>query len=148
MSTGDTIYDGQGLEQVYEYQPPAVLNQAAPVQNDWYDLLPVTRNCRVKQIHVNIEDNDETLEVRMTIDGEVMTGSNACTHSTNYPVGVHADAELMTDVLEFDTTPTHFGKYRSFLKEGKSIQIEVRKTTAAGTGNLTGIVTFGVKKPI
>ena len=132
---------------IYEYQPPAVLNQGAPVQNDWYDLLPVTKNCRVKQIHVNIEDNDETLEVRMTIDGEVLIGSNACTHSTNYPVGVHADAELMTDVLEFDTVPAHFGKYRAFLKEGKSIQIEVRKTTAAGVGNLTGIVTYGIKKP-
>ena len=33
-----------------------------------------------------------------------------------------------------------------FIIEGKSVKVEVRKTTAAGAGNLTGIVAYGVLK--
>lgn len=147
MSLADQVVwaiETYGGKIMFEYQPPAVLNQAAPVQNTWYTILDTTANVRVYHIHVNIEDDDETLEIRLTIDGEVLTGSNACTHSVDYSIGYHCSAITGTDFLEFDTVPTHFDKYRAFLCEGLSVKFEVRKTTAAGTGNLTGIVMYGV----
>jgi len=129
---------------ISEYQEPAVLNQAGPVQNTWYEILPATDNARIYQIYVNIEDDDETLEVRMTIDGEVLVGSNACTQSVSYSMDIFGDAITRTDSLEFDKVPADYVKMRAFLIEGKSVKIEVRKTTAAGSGNLTGIVMYGV----
>lgn len=133
---------------VYEYQPPAVLDQGAPVQNTWYTILSATRNVRIKMINVHIADTNETLEVRMTKDGEVIDSAGfAATQGVSYPINFHADAITLTDLLEFDDTPVQYAKYRSFLAEGKLVKVEVRKTTAAGVGNLTGIVTYTVKKP-
>ena len=131
---------------ISEYQEPATLNQANPVQNTWYEILSATSNVRVYHIFVNVEDTNETLEVRMTIDGEVLVGSNACTQSVSYSIDMFGDAITRTDSLEFDKVPDDFTRYRAFLVEGKSVKIEVRKTTNAGAGNLTGLVMYGVIK--
>lgn len=127
-----------------EYQTPATLNQAAPVQNTWYTILDTTLYCRVWRIAVNVEDTNETLEVRITIDGEVIPsdGYNA-THSTDYHIVLMPDAINRTDEIEF-TSETRMEYAQGFLIEGHSVKVEVRKTTAAGVGNLTGIVMYGV----
>ena len=131
---------------IYVYQAPAVLNQAAPVNGTYYQIMAPTADVRVYQIHVNVEDANETLQVRITLDGEVLVSDQlAATHSTSYGVDMHSDAITRTDGLEFDPVPTHFGKYRSYLVEGALVEVEVRKVTALGAGNLTGIVTYGVK---
>ena len=129
---------------ISEYQAPVALNQATPVQDTWYEILAATDNVRVYHIYVNVEDANETLDVRLTIDGEVLVGANACTESISYSMDIFGDAITRTDSLEFDKVPNDYVKMRAFMIEGKSVKVEVRKTTNAGAGNLTGIVMYGV----
>lgn len=129
---------------MFEYQPPAVLNQGAPVQNTWYVLLPETPLCRVYDVAVNIEDTDETLEVQATVDGELIGGGAvACTNSSSYIVIVDPNPITRLDNLTLAPWNTHI-LAKAFTLEGHLVEIEVRKTTAAGVGNLTGIATHGV----
>ena len=132
---------------IYEYQTPATLNQAAPVQNTWYTILDTTTHCRIYEIAVNIEDANETLEIQVTIDGQTIGATaKAATHSTTYYVYRESDAINRVNTLILDNALTK--SIRAFQLEGHSVKVEVRKTTAAGAGNLTGIVTYGVLKPI
>ena len=137
--------------QIYEYQSPATLNQAGPVQNTWYTILDTTANCRIYDIILNVEDTDETLECKITVDGETVdtTGfSLSATHSTDYRACRYPSAITRTDHIRFDALATYYHDLEAApLIEGKSIKIEARKTSAAGVGNLTGIVTYGVLKP-
>ena len=128
---------------IFEYQTPATLDQAAPVQNTWYTILPTTSNVLIHHIATNIEDTNETVEIQITIDGETITGSVAQTHSDNYYWFWAADAISQTDVMESSNDIRYATNQ---VIQGKSIKIEARKTTAAGVGNLTGIVIYGVLK--
>jgi len=129
---------------MFEYQAPATLNQASPVQNTWYTILDATANARVYGISVNVEDADETLELKITRDGQTLTGSVAATHSSSY------EAHLRVRGINRDVTvvlqTTTIAEYKAFLIEGLSIKVEIRKTTATGAGNLTGAVDYGVLK--
>ena len=84
---------------MFEYQAPAVLNQAAPVQNTWYTILDTTPNVRIYDIVINVEDVDESLDVRVTIDGEILPMGSvvAAIHSTNYAVHRYPDAITQGD---------------------------------------------------
>lgn len=133
----------RGRIAMFEYQPPAVINQAAPVQNTWYTLLEATDYVRVYQVAANIEDTNETLEVEVVIDGETLPGVPfAATHSTVYYAYVDPDAINRVDGVGLNTP--HTGIYRAFMIEGHNVRIRVRKTTAAGVGNLTAIAIWGV----
>lgn len=130
---------------IFEYQPPATLNQAAPVQNTWYDILPATAHVRVYKVAVNVEDTNETLEVQAIIDGKTIAADDqACTHSTNYNAYVVPNAIGRVDQIALTTSRVQ----EAIIFEGRSVQIQVRKTTAAGAGNLTAVVAYGVLKPI
>lgn len=132
---------------IWEYQPPSTLDQAAPVQNNWYDVLPETDNCRVYIATVNIEDVNETLGVQILVDGETIEANTlAATHSTDYTAWLLGNAIDQTDRVGLLTFAQARGANRAYLIEGRSIQIQARKTTAAGAGDLTGIATFAVKK--
>jgi hypothetical protein len=133
---------------MFEYQAPAVLNQAAPVNGTWYDILPATDYVRVYQIAVNVEDTDETLEVQAIIDGETIQADDlACTHSTIYYGIRYLQPINRTDQIALTTASTiQLFDAQAFILEGHNVQIQVRKTTAAGAGNLTGIVQYGVLK--
>jgi hypothetical protein len=132
---------------MFEYQAPATLNQAAPVQDTWYDVLPVTKNCRVYEANVNVEDANEDLEFQIIVDGETIPSyALTATHSTNYIAGRESSAISRLDLIRL--TSTTVSQYRGFLVEGHSVQIQVRKITSNGAGNLTGIVTFGVLKNV
>ena len=81
-----------------EYQTPATLNQAAPVQNTWYDILPTTTNVRVWKVAVAVEDTNETLQVQIIIDGETIEGAAfPCNHSTSYIVALSPSGVLRVD---------------------------------------------------
>ena len=127
-------------QKVHEYQPPAVLNQPAPVQNTWYPILDTTANVLLYYISVNVEDANETLELRITIDGQVITGNIAATHSRTYGVRFFPNAIDRSITCDLAVN-VHVNLVR--LLDGRSVRVEVRKTTALGAGNLTGIVVYG-----
>ena len=127
---------------VFEYQTPLVINQAGPNQNQWYSF-GIIRNARVYEIAVNIEDTNETLEIQATVDGETIQAAGwAATHSTAYFVIRAVNPITRVDYLE-GTYTSLTTLLQSFVMEGRVIEISVRKTTAAGVGNLTGIITWG-----
>ena len=132
-----------GRVAMFEYQAPATLNQAAPVQNTWYILLDTTANCRVYAAAVNVEDADETLELRATVDGQIYVAeARVATHSTTYHAHKSLNAIARVAAIGLNSGLTTEGL--TFLVEGHSVKVELRKTTAAGAGNLTGIVVYGV----
>lgn len=136
----------QTSRQIYEYQPPATLDQAAPVQNTWYTILNTTHNIQVLVIAVNIEDTNEDLEVQVTVDGETIAGYGVtATHSTSYYAYFLPSAISGIDQLSLANTSANI---KHPLLTGKSVKIEVRKTTAAGAGNLTGIVIYEQLKSV
>jgi hypothetical protein len=120
------------------------LNQAAPVQNTWYTILDTTTDVMIYDITVNVEDANETLEVRLTIDSEMYTGSIAATHSTEYEVAMRTAAITRSTYLEINGG-VDWEPYNAFTVIALSVKVEVRKTTAAGAGNLTGIVNYARK---
>ena len=127
---------------MFEYQAPAVLNQAAPVQNTWYTILDTTRCVCVYQIGVGVEDTDETLECQITVDGETIAAvGRVSLHSTE--LGVYVKASSITLVDNAIITPIANVLGVTMVVEGHSVKVQVRKTTATGIGNLTGIVTWG-----
>ena len=126
---------------VFKHQPDAVLDQVDPVQNTWYPILETT-NAEILGVAIGVLVADETLELRITLDGQAYVGSLACTAGTDYEAvfwtiqvsyGLHLRA--------VPATPAEI--YRSVLCKGRSVKVEVRKTTATGAGNLRGCVSYG-----
>lgn len=124
--------------QVFQQQADAVLDQVAPVQNTYYTILDTTKNVKIDSVWIEIEDTNETLQVKITIDGEIWTSSGlAATHSTSY----YVYKDQATATLQIDSNRRAFMYEHE--GEARSIKVEVRKTTAAGTGNLEGRVVHG-----
>jgi len=124
-----------------KHQADALLSQAAPVQNTWYTILAATPNVRVYGISVKVVTTGETLEVKMTIDGQTLTASFACLADTDYI--------YYLDLWATATSPILMSAARGILYpnggwiEGRSVKVEVRKTTNAGAGTLIGKVVHG-----
>ena len=114
----------------FQHQPDAHMAQENPVQNQWYTVLDTTREAKVYGLTVLVWTANETLEVRITVDGNVLTGSIEATHTTYYYVH-HA---LYAEALIIDGNVFLLMKYAAL--EGRNVKIEVRKTTAAGSGTL------------
>jgi len=125
-------FDGKPRPTVFQYQTHAHLNQAAPVQNTWYTVLNTT-NARLQLVDIYVETTNETLEIRLTIDNDTCTGSVAATAGTVYYAFMSYDGELVIS----NSFPS-----QTFLQEGREVLVEVRKTTAAGAGNLHGRVNY------
>ena len=119
----------------WKRQPDAVLNQPIPVQNAWYTVLDSKRPARIYCLAITVLVTDETLELRITVDGQVITGSIGVTAGQNNYAYIYTSATLTA--IAFTTTPP---QHRSFQTEGHSVKVEVRKTTAAGAGNLQAAV--------
>jgi len=125
-----------------EHQPDAVLTQANPVQNTWYTLLSTTINVRLYAITVMVETTGETLEVRLTIDGNVHVASIAAAANTYYYVFYRPS----DGTLQLEPTGSLFhvnAVLGAKALESRSIKVEVRKTTAAGSGTLNGRAVYG-----
>jgi hypothetical protein len=131
------ILDSIRTELTFKHQPDATLVQAAPVQNTWYTILDTTLNCCLYSVTILVWTTGETLEVRVTIDGQILTGSVAATATTYYYVHLF----LYAAGFAIDTNVFPIGKYMPL--EGRSVKVEVRKTTAAGTGTLEGRAIYG-----
>ena len=131
---------GHAYTVVPAYKTPAVLNQAAPVQNTWYTVLDTTLNCCVISIAALVATADETLEVKATVDGVTIAAvSLAATFNTTYYVKL-----LTTETggyLQLQASDG-YAVYRAFLFEGRSVKVEIRKTTATGAGNLKCCVVY------
>lgn len=133
--------NGSGIKRYVPstFQPVALLDQAAPVQNTYYTILPTTQNINVFGITIRIATTGEDLQVRITIDGQVFTLATAiCVADTNYSVLWFIDGAGVVFYVW-----AHDARITSFNLQAKSIKVEVRKTTAAGNGNLLGAVAFG-----
>lgn len=119
----------------FQHQADALLSQAAPVQNTWYTVLDTVLNCRLIQFVYAVADTSETIQTRITIDGNVLLAGGAATAATVYTVCPSVSTTTGQELNILATSATI--QCRPFLLEGRSIKIEVRKTTAAGTGTLT-----------
>lgn len=123
-----------------EHQPDAVLNQVAPIQNVWYTIMDTTLNCRVISISITVATTGETLEARVIIDGQVLTSPGvACGAGTPYFVCIYAATGQLLILAAGGLGNNVFPSF-----EGRSIRVEVRKTTAAGAGNLIGRVVHAI----
>jgi hypothetical protein len=131
------VAHGSRSPYVSEWQPEVVLSQANPVQNQWYDILGVTQNVRLYALVVYVDTADETLEGRVTIDGQVKTGGVAATFGTPY----YGRVVLYDVMLALTAINYNFGLYSAI--DARSLKIEMRKTTNNGNGNLHGVVTYG-----
>lgn len=122
-------------ENIFQYQPDASLNQAAPVVDEWYTVLDtVTSSLKVYAIWF-LCDTADTVEIRVTIDGKVYTISQVVVGGTNYYV---TKSSLSDDLLA--GTTVYLVHYHEPLR-CNSIKVEIRVTTAGG-GNLRSNVVY------
>jgi hypothetical protein len=124
------------VNDTFEHQPDRHLIQATPEQNTWYTILDTTENCRLYSVVILVWTADETLEVRLTIDGQVLTGSIAATAVSYYWVYL-----LLYAAGLMASGEKHLVGYDSPL-EGRSIKVEMRKTTNNGTGTIEGYAIY------
>lgn len=126
-------------------QPLATLTQAAPVQNTYYTILDTVLDARIYAIGVRIQDTGETLQVRLTIDGLVIeSAAVACVAGQNNLIVIDNDCLPAMNEYTITTGINSYASYSQLLVEGRSVKIEVRKTTAAGAGTLYGRVQYGI----
>lgn len=136
------VAHGDRME-VFEYQETAHLIQAAPVQNTFYTILEEDGGIRVYQIGARIADTGETLNLRVTVDGQVRNAEAvACNADTDYQdlPYIQSLAGVITDKLTNNVNK----QYNAFTLEGHSVKVEIRKTTANGAGTLYGTVDWGL----
>jgi len=124
-------------ELTFQHQAAAQLTQTNPTQNTWYTILDTTPNVRLYSLVVRVDTTNETLDVRFTIDGLTISQTVDVTAATWYRVRMNIDAPTY---LEIATSYLLAHGY-SFL-EARSLKIEVRKTTAAGTGTMYGRASY------
>lgn len=125
-----------------EYQPPAVLLQAAPIQNQWYPILAATQNVTLHALVIGIAAVGETLELQMTVDGEIIPGTVAAAAGAQYWVSIQPS--IFGDEARFAAA---WAGVFPILLTGRVFEILVRKTTAAGAGNLQGCATYMIERP-
>jgi len=120
---------------VPEHQADATKDQANPVQNTWYTVLDTTDYVRLIGVCLYVADTAETLAVQITVDGQTVAGSGAATADTWYEIYLDRDGTLVI-------SNNALFQYRAYILEGRSIKVEVRKTTATGAGNLKARVYY------
>ena len=136
---------------LFEYQAPATLTQAAPVQNTWYYILgtaatPV-KNVKIYKIAVSVATANETLELQGILDGETIAAmAKAATFGNIYFAFNRLNGSALTDNFELDDTVAANRYHAGLFLEAKEARIMVRKTTATGAGTLTGICQYGMLK--
>lgn len=134
----------KGRIAMFQYQDPAFLAQDNPDQNTWYEILSLTTYARIYDTIIHIADTNETLEIRITIDGVPHLGVRPATACINYRCLIRGDAsaqavEIITDPESLPNST----RMPAFLAEGHEITIELRKTTNAGVGTLSGVTRYG-----
>ena len=115
----------------WKFKPLATVD-AAGVQNTWYTVLDTTLKVRLYSLWMN-QYNDEaaakTISMQIIVDGVTLThtlsGASNTTPSRCYEIG------QQTDTLEAAPATYLIGRYVAL--HGKSVKVQVRSTSAAGT---------------
>jgi len=117
---------------VPEHKPGAYLNQSSPVQNTWYTVLDTTKNVRIIHIGYRVNTTGETLEMRLTLDGNVFSNTINATAGSWYYVALDS---LSTTSLHINLV-SEMMPNRTFSGGSPKRQTRIRKTTASGTGSI------------
>jgi len=120
------------------HQGKALLVQANPVQDQWYTILDTTLNCRIYDICFRVATTGEDLEVRITVDGQIYTVSQTAVAGDHYGI-IRLLSATSGEMFASSGNPPAW----AFMIEGRSIKVDMRKTTAAGAGTLYGSATYG-----
>ena len=111
--------------QVMAVQAPLAFSQAGAVQNTWYTALD-TINVRIYAGYLLCTVANETLEIRLTLDGQApVTTSQAAVAGTPYYFNFGTANDLAL-------TSVWLSVVKAFLVEARHLKIEVRKTTNTG----------------
>jgi len=123
----------------FQVQTEAALAQANPVQNTWYTVLDTTLNAKLFFVTAQIATTGEDINMKITIDGLTYTVSSvAFTAGTLYDAQIRAGNSAIFTATR--PTPVFSGGF-----EGRSVKVEIRKTTANGAGNLNSWVTYAAR---
>lgn len=135
LPANTSLYD----QSTWTYKGYAHLGQVLPAQNTWYTALATTVNCLIHKIGISVADTGETLNVQITVDGKTITSPSAVAAAagTEYwfiPWGIQKIAAVNSEA-----------DIKQPIIEGRSVKVEFRKTTAAGTGIITCDVEYSTK---
>jgi len=128
--------------QMPQLQTDALLNQAAAVQNTWYTVLDTTKNVKIMFVLFRCTAVNETVQLRFTIDGLTRTLEQACVANTYYYARWGADATTGANWYASLTVTADMNLMNPI--EGRSIKIEMRKTTATGASALQCRVPYSI----
>jgi len=117
--------------------------KAGAVQNDWYTAFEGS-NVEIILLAAGITVANETVDVRITIDGKVFTSSGAedLLFATNLLTMVTDIRTVSLTINKFDLAAPSTSAIASAAAvgnrwiKGKSVKVEVRKTTAGGASAL------------
>lgn len=132
--TGKTLGASDFLSKTtatFQQQADAAISQANPVSTTLYTVLAATANVRIISISATVTwavTQPNPLEVLVTIDGNtlVFIAANPVS-ATPYFAVIEPYAPETTQILSNDVNST---RYRAFLLEGRSVQVQVRVTWA------------------
>ena len=136
---GNIIY-----KPIFELQNNALLNQALPVQNTYYTVLDTTNYIKLYGISILVADTGETLNARVTFDKQTLISSNIAANA-NTPYYMKRYQSETGEGCAWDGGLSYITQ-SLVLYEAYSAKVEVRKTSAAGNGNLKASVVYGVMK--
>lgn len=134
---GLPIKDGRPILPQWRFRPIAALVQNNPVQNTWYEVLPVTGDAALALVSLEHQTAvNRDIEVRITSEGVAYTGTfvNAVTVTRYYAV-LDPDA----DTLTLGVALALAGNLVWW--PSQAVQVEIR-TTDPGVNVLRGYVRY------
>jgi len=130
---------GAGASSKITQVVPVVMTQAAPVQNTWYTVLSATSNVVLNFIAFDVAVANETIEVEIIYDGVTQVVSFAATAATYYMI------VLCPSWVAGKFATSTFSISGIVQLNMGSLAVRIRKTTAAGAGNLRCKVDYGLQ---
>lgn len=110
------------------------------VQNIWNPVLAATKNVRLINILFSMAVANEDLEVRIIVDGITYTVSQTAVAGTIYQIDRWGATTTANGL--YASTTTSGQTYISFLIEGRSVSVDIRKTSANGANTLSCRVVY------
>ena len=120
----------------WRFRPIATEGVVGWTQNTWYPVLDVS-DALVRYVTIiKVGGVNETAEVRVTIDGNVILGTQVCVVGTLYYVFLDAEA----DTLSLSAVVTRFGNGGDWF--GNSVLVEMRQTSNPGPTSFDGFARY------
>jgi len=123
-----------------EMQPVLNFVQPAPVINIWYTVLDTERDPRLLKAVFRVLTTGESIQVRLIIDGQIWDSQAVAAVAGTWYYVMYSSS--MPDYLYLTATTAMWAGY-TFL-EGRSVQVQMRKTTANGAGDLEATLMRGL----